>query len=181
MLIQHRDGKLMSNTRQRWIALVLVISLAVNIALAGYVVGISNKPPPTFDPTRGFALWTRTLPEERRGELRRFLREHRGKGRHHLPRLLRQNAEMQAALVAKPFDPARLDRVLTSLRERGGEVQTQSHRAFVQLVSQLTDEERALLAEDLQTKRSRRHRAGFGRNSTEPLDPRQNHQPEKSK
>lgn len=163
----------MSNSRNRWIAFALVISLAINIALAGYMVGVSNKPPPSFDPTRGFALWTRSLPEERRRELRGLLRAHSTGGRHQLRGLMRHNTQMQEALLAVPFEAERLNQVLTTLRARGSEMQTHSHHAFVQMVSQLTNAERALLAEDLS--KPRRHRPGFMKNrlkpASRPLDP----------
>ncbi len=161
----------MSSARNRWMAVILVASLVINIGLIGYVVGLNSKSPPTFDPTRGFAIWTRTLPDERRRELRGLLREYGSDGQRKLRRLMRKNSEMQAALLAVPFDPEQLAEVLANLRQQGDEMQVHSHGVFVKLVSQLSDEERILMAEDLQARRHKHRQHRFGMQKAKPTAP----------
>ena len=53
----------------KWIAALLIASLALNLLFVGFTVGRSHHQP-EMDPGIAFPSWARTLPKPRRKELR---------------------------------------------------------------------------------------------------------------
>ena len=139
--------------RAKWIYAILLVSLAVNLLLVGFVVGQSSKPALFGDPTRAFPRWVRTLPEERQVELRPTIRAHLGNMRPAMRQMRSQHQRLQDALRADPFDAELLAAALAELRANHARVQESSHRAFVGFVNQLTPAERQALVEDLRAPR----------------------------
>ena len=132
---------------------ILIGSLALNFALAGYVIGKQNAPPPAFDPTRSYLKWSRSLEGERFQELREVLRPHMG-DRSRIRSLRKQNRELADLLESPNYDRSEVEAILGSMRESHQAAQSQSHTAFLSFVDALTPEERASLAEEM---RKRRH------------------------
>jgi uncharacterized membrane protein len=136
--------KAMSN---RALTILLVVSVAANFALFGFVVGKQSRPYPTFDPTRGYVRWLQTLPEDRRDELRPIVRQSKGGTR---PiRLGRIHREFRDLLNDDSIDEEKLTEVLNRLRLGHHTQQKASHEAFIAFVGQLTTQERLDLAATL--------------------------------
>lgn len=134
---------------------ILVASVALNLAFAGFLIGRENAPPPTFDPTRSFVAWSQNLDAERATELRRVMRAHAGDHRRHLRSLRGQNRALKETLRATDLDRSELAEILKEMREAHLLAQEQSHGAFLTFVASLSHEERISLAADMRKHRIR--------------------------
>ena len=137
----------------RGLIIVLIVSLCVNLALVGFLLGRAS--PMDFrgdaiNPMWGVARILRDLPETRRAELRSHFRTHQRALRPDLRSIRQAQSDLGAALLADPFDPDALNSALDSFRNHLHASQITSHSAFVTLIESLTPEERALLVESMQ-------------------------------
>ena len=90
----------------------------------------------------------RGLDEERRAELRPMLRE-RMKRHANWRELRKLHVAFRDAVRAEPFDPEALKERLAAMRGNFGAMLQHHDQTFIEFVSQLTDQERAELAEQL--------------------------------
>jgi len=127
----------------------LVLSVAINLALAGFLAGRTLEPrlaPPRMDPTLAFFPVLREFPEARRAELRPIMREQFRNARPDMRRMRDAQRSIRAALTATPFAEAALADALTDFRAALLASQEGSHAALVRLAQALTPAERELLA-----------------------------------
>lgn len=131
----------------RWLLIALGVSLALNLALAGFLAGRAAGPPPflrpppaNFDPTVGLGRLLRFLPEDRRSEVLH------GIARHDIRKSLASVRQTQRALARhlaqEPFDEQALAATLARFRDQFAASQAASHAAFVTAASRLTPAER---------------------------------------
>lgn len=135
----------------------LIASLALNLLVIGTVAGtmfmhgFGKHPPPRsgYGPHQDFGLMglTRTLPEERRKEMRKNLREDREKLRPLIDELRASRREAAAKLGAEPFDSAALKGAFDVAGEKDRAVREAAIAAFLVHAEQLTPEERRRLAD----------------------------------
>ncbi len=146
---------------------LLACSLALNLAVAGLVVGAvvsgrtSDGPPRSFD--LGLGPVSRALTQDERREIVRNLRDER---------VLRdfdlrgRTTGMIAVLTADPFDPEAMRILMEEQAARMSLVQAQAQNAFFQQVTMMTPERRAVfaaqLAEELSKARQPRTRPSGG-------------------
>lgn len=149
--------------KARWLLIALVASLALNLALVGYMVGKAAgppflRPPPTsFDPTVGLGRLLRFLPAERRREVlagtaRQDIRES-------LVTARRTARTLHQQLGQEPFDEQALATTLQRFRNDFAESQARSHAAFVAATAALTPAERQRFTKSL---RKEARRGGDG-------------------
>ncbi len=143
--------------RSKWALGVLIGSLALNLALAGFIVGKQSNPRVEYDPTRAFPRWSRTLSEERRHAIRPILREHRLSFKPRARTLRDQHQALRDAISAEPYDSEVLRTVLNQMREEFQQSRALSHESFIAFVNELTPEERVLLARDMARNNHPRH------------------------
>ena len=156
--------------RNRWLVVALIGSVAVNLALVGFVVGVaaSDVRMPWrgmgFDATAGLVHLIRFLPEDRRAEVLQGAGAERP-SRQSLRAMRRAQHEIQAAIAAEPFDPVALTAALSTFSERFSESQQRSHAVLVLMMAQLTPEERQRFADTMRHMREPRpgRREGRGR------------------
>jgi uncharacterized membrane protein len=150
----------MPNSR-KWIIGGLVLSVTVNLLLAGFVAGRLLEPrmgPPHMDPTLALFPALRELPDTRRAELRPLVREEFRKARPEMRRMMKAQRAINAALTAEPFSADALTAALTDFRSALLASQEGSHAALVRLAQELTPAERQLLV----TSMRHGHRPPFG-------------------
>lgn len=138
--------------RNKWLIASLVASLAVNLALAGFVIGRLSMPgpvPAALDPSLGMFRVLRDLPESRRDELRPAMREHFRSLRGDLKRMRSAQRHINTALAAQPFDAAALNAALERFREALLESQVANHQALVRVAADMTPAERQLLRQSM--------------------------------
>ncbi|SFR34148.1 Uncharacterized membrane protein [Yoonia tamlensis] len=139
---QEKNGRLMR--------IVLVVSLAVNLAVAGLVVGtvvsgrLGEGPPRSFD--LGLGPMARALAPEDRRAIGQALRRARPMGDYD-PRA--QTELMAQALRAVPFDPQALYDVIATQTQRSAQIQGAAQDAVVARITALTAGQRAALADRL--------------------------------
>jgi uncharacterized membrane protein len=146
--------------RERRLLVALIVSAAVNLFLVGFVAartfGHRPKPPgpgpfharEMFDVGRSPEMRERF--ERRKEELRpqhRALREAR--------------EELEQALLAEPYDRARVEQALATLRKQTGTLQEGMHRALLDIAAELGPEERrAFVRENFGRRRGMRRGPG---------------------
>jgi uncharacterized membrane protein len=136
------------NARRRNRRILLVVSLAANLLLVGFIVGqVLHHPerermggPMTIERVTG------GLPPEIRETVRTSLREHRPEIVSKIAAVRAAQAELHAAIGAQPFDPARLQAAFAAIRERRQAVQAEVQEAAVEAIGQLPPETREKLA-----------------------------------
>lgn len=132
----------------KWLTIALVTSVALNLALVGFLAGrLSLAPglavPP--DPSLGAFRVLREFPESRREALRPLLREHLQAGRADLRRMRNAQERIQRALQAEPYDPTALDAALAEFRQALAASQQHGHEALSRLAAHMTPDERRQL------------------------------------
>ncbi|MEM9624326.1 MAG: periplasmic heavy metal sensor [Pseudomonadota bacterium] len=132
--------------KSKWIAVVLVVSLALNLALGGFLLGRASGMGPAADPTHMFPRWARSLPEPRREAVRPLIREYFTSVRPNLRQLREQRRVVHQAIRAEPFDAQVLEDALAEMRGLQDEIFMVSDQSFVRFVAQLDPAERAQLA-----------------------------------
>lgn len=131
-----------------WLIIGLIVSLGLNLALGGFVVGQMTRPGPSpamLDPSLALFRVVRELPDPRREALRPVMREHFHTLRGDIRRIRRAQREINEALSREPFDPAALDRALGEFRAALLDGQEDNHEALVRLAGRLTADERRQL------------------------------------
>lgn len=130
-----------------WIA-ALVVSLIINVALAGFVAGRLSHPggpPVTLDPALGLFRVLHELPSERQEALRPAVREHFRAMRGDIRRMRTAQGNINDALIEQPFEADDLEAALLRFRQALLASQEGSHEALVAIVGAMTPEERLLL------------------------------------
>lgn len=139
-------------SRSVW-RVVLVVSLALNVLVAGVVIGgyIRMQGPAgsaaVGGPTDMRGLW-RALPDEARGALRAQQSE-RGDRRVRAQEAGRDGAAIVAAISAEPFDAEALVAVIEGQRQRNDAARRDTTRAFAEQVQALSPQQRQAMARDL--------------------------------
>ncbi len=144
--------------RTRVMRIVLVISLAINLAVAGLAVGVmlrghDGRPPRDFDMSLGPVA--RALAPEDRAAIREAL-----KSRPDMVPLRRDRsadlANFIAALTSDPYDAAALREALAAPAHRAAQVQEIAALALADRVDTMTKEARSELAARLSQGRENR-------------------------
>ena len=102
--------------RNKWLVLVLVLSLGANLAMAGFLAGRATGDrggPRLLDPNlRVTRALLQQLPEERREALRPIVREQLRSIRPSVGGIREAQRDIESALVGEPFDPKKLEAAL---------------------------------------------------------------------
>lgn len=137
----------------KWLILGLVVSIAVNLALLGFMAGrasVHQFRPPVMDTMMGVGRILHDLPSERREQLKPKMRQFMRDLRPDIRAIRSAQQQMRDAIVADPFVAENLRLALIEFSTRLGNSQTNSHQAFVDLISAFTPTERTMLVERLQ-------------------------------
>lgn len=132
-----------------WLRVLLAVSLALNLAVAGLAIGAAirfGRPERARPPLPLGALLYRELPREDR----RALRDDRlGSREERAARRRADAAELDAALRAVPFDPARVEAFLTEQTQQHRDLERGMRAAWMRRVGEMSDAERAAYADRL--------------------------------
>lgn len=155
----------------RWMKVALIASLTVNLLVGGAVVGaVLSDRPAVAENTRSpqgrrdagppeIGLLARHLTREDRRALRDGLRADGGL-RAGLERMRAGRAEMLEALRAQPFDPDSLRQTLAAQRATQADLAAQGVARLEEIITAMTDAERAAFADRLEKAMSRLPRNG---------------------
>jgi uncharacterized membrane protein len=144
------------NTRERRLLVALVVSGSLNLLLIGFVVariiGHHPHPPPGPGPFHARAMFDLGRSPELRAELQQ--QKEKLQPKHRALRAAR--SEVEQALLAEPYDRARVERALGALRQATTAMQEGMHTALLDIAANLDPEQRrALVRENFGRDRSR--------------------------
>ncbi len=136
--------------RNRWLMLALIVSLAGNLILAGFIAGKvygGSQWWPAADHSRTFRFPLGALPRERRAEFRAELRRNLDGSWKHLRQTQRAVA---VAAGREQFDRAALEGALLRFRTELQTSQEKAHASLVDLMNSMTPDERRRAARAMQ-------------------------------
>ena len=161
---------------RRWVMVLLAVSLALNLLVAGAVGGRIFSNFMGMHKARTFALarpgamvfagyrLMRELPRERRTVLRRLVRERRGDIREAYRNVAEARLELARAIAREPFDEAAYKQAMASVQEAEAMARARVLALTDALIRALTPAERRLYVQKLrEAAEHRRHRARFWR------------------
>ena len=132
-------------TKKRILLLVLLFSISINLFFVGGIAyRVANSDGERFGrplpPNVGWVV--RDLEESRRSELEPQLRESFAEINPIRREMMNAQRQVNELMSAQPFDANALNIAFTALRDANMRYQALSHEETVQLLSQLTEEER---------------------------------------
>ena len=141
----------------RWVKGLLVVSLGVNLLIAGTGIGIALRDQPARERSPdAVAFLSFALPAEHRNALRQQLISRRGELQANRAEMAGLRDEMIEALEAVPFEISAVEKILQRQRERFIALGELAHSALLERISQLTPDERAAYVEALKKPKRRR-------------------------
>ena len=136
----------------RWMTLVLILSLTANLLVAGIVIGrwlAGDERPRGVDRTIGWMV--RVVPEERREMAQTYFDAARPQFEAAQAARMDQFGAVLAAIRTEPFDPAALSSAMTATLETRSSQRALVYDRFATLLAQFTPDERAGIAERMET------------------------------
>lgn len=139
------------------LAILLAVSVGLNILLAGFWIGrhFGRPPAPPPGPEAGFELGQFG---RRHPALRTSIGRHRDEFRARREATRKARAEAREALVSPDFDRGKLERALAKLKDETAKNQELTHRAIVEAAVEARPEQRKALGRALGPKEIRRDR-----------------------
>lgn len=138
-----------------WLKVVLFVSLAMNLAVAGVVVGAAVKygpreghRPPRLD--RVVGPYTQALSRQDRRAISARMREEYSRNRPSRAEVRAEFVTVLLALRAQPYDPAQVEAILTRQLLAGSERQELGQRLLIERLATMSDRDRALFADRLE-------------------------------
>ena len=134
--------------RRRNGRIFLVVSLAANLLLIGFIAGQMLHHPPGrgHEGPMTIERLTGGMPPPVRDAVRAKLRENRPQIAEKIAAVRAAQAEIRAAISAEPFDPERLRAAFSAVRDRRIALQAEVQAAAIEAISQLPPEVRQKLA-----------------------------------
>jgi uncharacterized membrane protein len=158
--------------RSRWLTIALVVSLGINLLIVGAIAGhllsgqrhmwqrpgmMQGEASRSSDGPgdRVIQRMTEAVPAEHRPAFEAALAQHRARLAE-VGRAMREaRMKVRDAMVAEPFDRAKLDGAFAELRARSQELQTEVHAAVAEAAAKLPADARQKLAESNRSGRER--------------------------
>lgn len=168
----------MSDTSNRSIQIILVVSLVLNGLLGGLLIGGGLKqdnPPPSPDRVERALVrgLERSVPQEDRGAVRNALRQAYGATRTERRALRRARRDLRLALAADPYDAETVARAFEAVRTAEATAQSGLHDELAKQFERLSAEDRAGILRSLDRPRRRGARGQSGNRFERP--PRGDH------
>jgi Spy/CpxP family protein refolding chaperone len=134
-------------TKTRWLSLFLLVSVAINLAVAGFM---GSRMMGWGGPGRGGDRFvervTRDMPPEAASRVRAALAAQRPAMNRNIEEMRRAREEVRAALTAEPFDRSKLEAAFANVRRIGDAMQDSMHAGVLSVAQDLGAPERARLA-----------------------------------
>lgn len=135
----------------RWVTLLLLLSLAANLAvlglIGGAVIGVRDA---DEEAARRLPFLLRVMPETRHDEALALMEESRAEREVLEQARAAAEAELLAAIRAEPFEPARLDTALAARTEATNERRGLVRAHMLELAGRMTPSERAEMADRME-------------------------------
>lgn len=143
---------------------LLAASLLLNMFLVGFLIARATMVRPPLPPPMAHPSAAGPAPHMRRerdpGPMRMLMARHRPALRKQRRAIHAARNAVQAALVAEPFDQAKLSTALSELRAATSDAQGALHESLVEAAPSMSPEERAALSHAHRLWSGPGHRAG---------------------
>jgi uncharacterized membrane protein len=149
--------------KTRWLILLLVVSVGVNLLGVGLIAGrlMSDRPERPIPPmSLGWIL--RALDEDSRKQLRPQFEAHTREVRPLLRKMRQAQRDFNDQLLMEQPDSAAMQSSLQQLRRSSDEYQTEMHAMMVEIIARLDADQRARIVSILRNPRKARGRAPGG-------------------
>lgn len=131
-------------SRQNALILALLVSLSINLLIAGFVLGRSGGGPRPEPPPMGWVA--RELDKETRTMVRKRMREQLPVIRPLRQEMGRAMADVRKAVVARDYDAQALAEALARVRELSDRYQTFMHENLVEISQDLPRDQRIAIS-----------------------------------
>jgi uncharacterized membrane protein len=135
-----------------WLSLLLMVSLAVNLVMAGWVMGMRRHPAFQEMNDEGRPPFARGLTENknRKGvnlppQAKELLENHRPRMKEKWRAMREQRKVIESLLAAETIDKPALEAALQELAERNRALQQEGHSLLLEMAETLPPEERKAL------------------------------------
>ncbi len=150
----------MSEPKKRnWMKYLLVVSLGLNLAVAGVMIGARFSDHGSHKSTKmgGFGIrgFVHSLPADKRSEVREHFRQSRSKMRSNGDAIRQSMNDIRDVISAQPFDAAALGAAFTQQRTQVRAVSVNAQKIFVKVITEMTDAERAEFVENMKQNQRR--------------------------
>lgn len=147
----------------RWAKLLLITSLAANLAVVGLVVGANMRGPiATADrmslPIEGFRRVHRAMPGPDQAALRADLRDRHDRIRAHRKQINTGRRAFLAVLTAEPYSEADLKQILEGQAQSWSDISAEARALLLKRITAMTPEARTIFAQNLDRELKRRQR-----------------------
>jgi len=146
----------MNNRKQTFFIVVLLCSLAFNIFLGGFMVGnylgqgrFIHPPPDRGAMKLGLKQILRTLSADSRAKITPLMQKHKAVMRSQHQQMQQVQQAVFDTLTVKEFNSSAFSNALNQLQQQQDEIQKLMGQFLAEVVSQLNQEERQRLAEDM--------------------------------
>ena len=133
----------------KWLPITLIISVVINLVLAGFIIGRMGHGPIVAapDPSLAFPRFSRALPDARRDELRPIIRDYLRNMRSDRKEVFLARKAVNDAILAEPFDPKELNAALAGMHTLQTTLAKRAQKSFVHFIEGLTPAERVQFVE----------------------------------
>jgi len=135
-----------SNGTPRWIKIALILSVAVNLGIAGVIGGAALRAPEirrnNLEAPEGVAMLARAMPAEHQRELRQNLRNRRGDLRLEREELRNLLDRFVVALRAEPFEIDAVSAVFADQRVMLSKLTAAGHKSVIEQIEKMSPQDR---------------------------------------
>ena len=146
-----------TNPKRSWIKALLVVSLGLNLAVVGLVIGAKlsghGDKRAHFAGATGLRMFMHALPDDQRSEVRRYFRVHRTQVHVNGDAMREAMETIHVAIIARPFNPDALYTAFAAQRVHITTSTRDAQKAFVEIISQMTDAQRTVYVNTMKEKR----------------------------
>lgn len=139
--------------KKSWMKYLLIVSLGLNLLVVGLAIGakMGGHGPKDrhFKGGAGMHLLMGSLPDSKRGEVRKYFRANRDKMRATGDAMRASLDTIGTAISAKPFNADILNSAFEDQRTHITAVTQDAQKAFVAIIAGMTDAERAEFVENM--------------------------------
>ena len=144
----------------RWLVLALLVSLAINLLIAGVVIGRHLD---GGAPSRMHFEWLmQDLDDATRSKMRKNMHEQMKNTRPHRHDLRQAQRALHEAILTEPFEEDRVKAAMAEVRAASARLQQTMHDQMIQILSEMSAEDRTKVFSILSRMERRRHGLDYG-------------------
>jgi len=146
-----------TNPKRSWMKALLIVSLGLNLAVVGLVIGAKlsghGDKRAHFAGATGLRMFMHALPDDQRREVRRYFRVHRTQVHVNGDAMREAMQTIHVAIIARPFNPDALYTAFATQRVHITTSTRDAQKAFVEIISQMTDAQRTVYVNTMKEQR----------------------------